>query len=253
MEIPLSPNNPPWNSGIAFLAWLFSVGLIVILPGIAFGIYIFSKGISLTDQAQLGEIIKTDVNASLVQIIAIIPAHLLTMIMAWAIVTHFNKYSFGEMLGWKLNNFKIWYVIPIIIPIFLLAFALKAVFGEQENEMMRILQSSRTAVILVAFLATFTAPIVEEVIYRGIIYSAFQRTFGTWAAVFLVTLLFSIIHVPQYFPDFVTISIICLLSLVLTLVRVYTKNLLPCIVLHFVINGIQALGLLIEPYFSKPQ
>lgn len=252
-EISLSPDNPPWNSGIAFLSWFVSVALIVIIPAIVFVIYIFSKGISLTDQAQLGEIIKNDINASILQIVAIFPAHILTLVMAWAIVTRFNKYSFREMLGWKFNNFRFWHIIAVIVPIFILALALTSYFGEQENEMTRLLKSSRTAVILVAILATFTAPIVEEVIYRGILYSAFQRTFGTWAAVFLVTLLFAIIHVPQYFPNFVTISVICVLSLALTLVRVWTKNLLPCIVLHFVINGIQSVGLIVEPYISKPQ
>jgi membrane protease YdiL (CAAX protease family) len=128
---------------------------------------------------------------------------------------------------------------------------LTSYFGETDNELLRILRSSRTAVILVAILATFTAPIVEEVVYRGVLYSALQRTVGVWMAVFLVTLLFAIVHVPQYLPDYVAISMICLLSLILTLVRVWTKNLLPCIVLHFVFNGIQSVILILEPYLPK--
>jgi membrane protease YdiL (CAAX protease family) len=51
-------------------------------------------------------------------------------------------------------------------------------------------------------MATFTAPIVEEVIYRGILYSAFQRARGSGVAIAAVTLLFALVHVPQYYPSF---------------------------------------------------
>jgi membrane protease YdiL (CAAX protease family) len=246
-----SPDNPPWNSGVAFLVWAASVALILIFPTVAIGIYIAANGISLTNQEQLAELLKTDINASIIQILAIIPAHIFTLILAWAVVTKFNKYSFRETLGWKFNNFKIWHIIVVVVAIFALAGALTSYFGETDNELLRILRSSRTAVILVAILATFTAPVVEEVVYRGVLYSALQRTVGVWMAVFLVTLLFAFVHVPQYLPDFVAISMICLLSLILTLVRVWTKNLLPCIILHFVFNGIQSVILILEPYLPK--
>lgn len=251
IENAISPDNPPWNSGIAFLVWFASVAFILIFPTIAMGIYIAANGISFTNQEQLAELLKTDINATIIQILAVIPAHIFTLILAWAVITKFNKYSFREMLGWKFNNFRIWHIIVVVVAIFALAGVLTSYFGETDNELLRILRSSRTAVILVAILATFTAPIVEEVVYRGVLYSALQRTVGVWFAVFLVTLLFAVVHVPQYLPDYVAISMICLLSLILTLIRVWTKNLLPCIILHFVFNGIQSVLLILEPYLPK--
>lgn len=250
-EIEPSPNNPPWKSGAAFLVWAVSVALILIFPTIAVLIYIAVNGLNLTNQEQLTDLLKNDINASIIQILAIIPAHIFTLILAWAVVTKFNKYSFREMLGWKFNNFKVWHIIVVVVTIFALAGALTSYFGETDNELLRILRSSRTAVVLVAILATFTAPVVEEVVYRGVLYSALQRTVGVWMSVFLVTLLFAVVHVPQYLPDYVAISMICLLSLVLTLVRVWTNNLLPCIILHFVFNGIQSVVLILEPYLPK--
>lgn len=251
LSIIPTPDNPPWNSGVAFLVWLASVALIIILPTIAIIIYVAANHLNFSDREQLVELLKTDVNASILQIVAIFPAHLLTLFMAWAVVTKFNKYSFRQTLGWKFNNFRAWHIIVIIVGIFALAAALTTYFGEHDNELLRILRSSRTAVILVAIMATFTAPIVEEVIYRGILYSAFQRTIGVNFAVILVTLMFALVHVPQYLPDYVSISMILLLSLVLTLIRAKTKNLLPCIALHFVFNGIQSLILVLEPFFTK--
>lgn len=246
-----TPDNPPWTSPTAFLIWVLSVALILIVPSMIVGVYLAGSGVNLYDSKQLQEFIKTDINANLLSLIAIIPAHLLTLLAAWLVVTKFNRFSFRQTLGWRFNKFKIWHIFAITIAILMFAGFLVSYFGQQENELLRILKTSRTAVYIVAFLAVFTAPLVEEVIYRGVLYSAFQRTFGVPLAVFLVTLLFALVHVPQYLPDFVSISIICLVSLILTLIRARTGNLLPCIALHFVYNGIQAVFLLLEPLIQE--
>jgi membrane protease YdiL (CAAX protease family) len=101
-------------------------------------------------------------------------------------------------------------------------------------------------------MATFTAPIVEEVIYRGILYSAFQRALGSGIAIAAVTLLFALVHVPQYYPSYSTIGLLVLLSLILTLIRARTNNLWPCIVLHTIFNGFQSVLLILEPYMKSP-
>ncbi len=246
-----APNNPPWNSWVAVALWMMSVALILILPSVVVGIYLFKSGVDFTNREQFEAFIKSDITANILSIVAVIPAHILTLALAWFAVTNFNKFSFRQTLGWRFDNFRIWYIFVITAAILILAAVLTSIFGEQENELLRILKSSRTAVYLVAFLATFTAPLVEEVIYRGLLYSAFQRTFGNVTAIFLVTFLFALVHVPQYYPDFVSISMICLVSLVLTLIRAQTGNLLPCIALHFVFNGIQSLLLIFQPFLER--
>ena len=98
-----------------------------------------------------------------------------------------------------------------------------------------------------AFIATFTAPFIEEVIYRGVLYSAFQRAWGIPAAFILTTLLFSVVHVPQYYPSYSTIFLLTVLSMTLTAIRVKTDNLLPCVILHTLFHGIQSTLLILEP------
>ena len=246
-----SPNNPPWNSLMAFLMWVASILFILIIPTIGIIIYVMVKGADLTDSNKLSESIQSDPNAILVNIICVIPAHLLTILLAWLVVTQTNKYSFREMLGWKWGGFNILYLVGIVIVFFTFAAILSNFIPEKDNDLLKILRSSRTSVYFVAFMATFTAPLVEEVVYRGIMYSAFQRTLGISGAVTLVTLLFALVHVPQYYPSYSTIIMICLLSLVLTLVRVKSKNLLPCIILHTMFNGIQSIFLIAEPYLKQ--
>ncbi len=246
-----SPNNPPWNSGIALLAWFISVALIFIVPTFGILFYIIFKGINPSDGGKLASIIQGDPTAILVNIIFVIPAHILTILVAWLIVTKVKKHPFREMLGWKMGGFNILYLVGIVVGFFILAAIVSYFIPEQDNELLRILKSSRAVVFAIAFMATFTAPLVEEVIYRGILYSAFQRTFGVATAVGLVTLLFALVHVPQYYPSYSTILMICLLSLILTLVRVKSENLLPCIILHTIFNGVQSILLIAEPYLKQ--
>lgn len=246
-----TPNNPPWNSLMAFLIWVASILFILVIPTIGIIVYVMTKGADLTDSNKLSESIQSDPNAILVNIICVIPAHLLTILLAWLVVTQTNKYSFREMLGWKWGGFNVLYLVGIVIGVFIIAAILSNFIPEKDNDLLKILRSSRMSVYFVAFMATFTAPLVEEVVYRGLMYSAFQRTLGISGAVTLVTLLFALVHVPQYYPSYSTIIMICLLSLVLTLVRVKSKNLLPCIILHTMFNGIQSIFLIAEPYLKQ--
>lgn len=244
-----TPDNPPWNNWAAFGVWIASVLFIVVFPGLVFLPYLAKQHIDFTNQAAIVEFAKTDPTAVLLQIVSVIPAHIFTLLLAWLVVTRFKKYSFKEMLGWNWGGFNWLHGVGILGGFFVLAAVTSYFVPEQDNDLLRMLKTSRGAVIAIAFLATFTAPLVEEVVYRGVLYSALQRSFGLAAGIILTTLFFAAVHVPQYYPSFSTIFLICLLSLVLTLVRVKTGNLLPCIVLHTIFNGIQSVGLLLQPYF----
>ncbi len=251
IEEVYSPNNPPWNSGVALLLWLASVALIVFVPAAFLIPYLLSQKIDLSNQQQLVDFAQNDVTSIMVQIGAIIPAHIITLVLAWFIVTRFNTYSFKEMLGTKWGGFKWWHAILLFFGVLALGLATTSIFGQQDNELLRLLRSSRYVVFLVAFMATFSAPIVEEVVYRGVLYSAFQRTFGVVFAIILVTFVFALVHFPQYWGDYSTLITLTFLSLVITLIRVKTDNLLPCIAFHFLINGIQSLVLVFQPYLPE--
>lgn len=292
---PVSPDNPPWNSWEAFGVWAASVAFIIIFPNVFLLLYLSGQNLNFTDQSAVVEFAKTDPTAVLTQISAIIPAHILTLLLAWLVVTRFKRFSFRETLGWRWNGFNVWTCLIILGGFFVLSAVVSNFFPEQNNDFLRMLKTSRTVVYVVAFLATFTAPLVEEVIYRGILYSAFQRTFkipvrillaeyrifrelknllikfnlykvaegiltaienfqfkyAIQSAILFVTIVFALVHVPQYWGSPATIFLLCLLSLILTLIRWRTDNLLPCIALHTVFNGSQSVLLILQPYLEK--
>ncbi len=243
-----SPNDPPWNSIVAFLFWIFSVLMITIVPVLFLLPYLGPEGFRKPDSKAFENSLYSDPTAVLVALGGTFGAHVITLIAAWFVVTRLNKYSFREMLGWKWGGFKIWHGVLIFAAVYGVAIGLNQLIGSQDNDMLKILRSSRGAVIAVAIIATLSAPLVEEIVYRGILYSAFQRTFNVPIAVSAVTLIFALVHVAQYYPDYGTILAILLLSLILTMIRAKTDNLLPCILFHFVFNGFQSVLLILQPY-----
>lgn len=249
---PIGPNNPPWSSPVAIGVWLLSVLLILVVPTLFLLPYMFSVSGGQIDQETVAHIATRDPTGVLIQLAAILPAHLITIMVAWYVVTRNRTFSFTEMLGWAWGGMRWWHYVAILVGFIALMVVVGSLFPEQENELIRMLKSSKSALYTVAFLAVFTAPLVEEVVYRGILYSAFQRSIGTFAAVGLVTFLFALVHVPQYYPSYSTILLLTLLSLILTLVRVYTGNLLPCIILHTIFNGFQSALLVAEPHLNLP-
>ncbi|MBK7704784.1 MAG: CPBP family intramembrane metalloprotease [Acidobacteria bacterium] len=245
----VSPDDPSWGLVPAIIFWIVSVLLILILPALAVLPYAMMMGI---DSQNLGEFLQGNKTALILNIAAIIPAHILTLVISWFIISRTKRVGYFEALGWDFGSFRAWHGIAIIGGFFAFAAVVGHYFPEQDNQLLQVLRSSREATILIALVATFSAPFVEEVVYRGVLYSAARKTMGTASSTVLVTLLFTIVHVPQYLPSYSTIFLLLSLSLVLTLVRARTGRLLPCVVLHFVFNGIQSALLILQPYFPQP-
>ncbi len=247
-----SPNDPPWGLPAAFGGWVISVILIIVLPGITLLPYLLTLDPPITDNTAMVEFAQTDKTAIFLQVLAIIPAHLLTLLFAWIVITKGRKFSFRQTLGWESGGVRWWHYVAILAGFLTIASIVGHYVPEQENDLIRILRSSRATVYLVVFMATFTAPIVEEVVYRGLLYSAIQRAAGVPIAFLVVTLMFALVHVPQYYPSYSTIFLLTLLSVTLTGLRVRSKNLWPCIVLHMVFNGLQSVMILIETNTANP-
>lgn len=234
----VTPDNPPWTSPLAFVMWILSVLAIVVFPGIGILTYMGITG--KTDAADLVQ----DEWAILINLVAVLPAHLATLGLAWLLVTARFSFPTRQTLGFESGGMQWWHYAVFIAAFFIVSAVIGSFIPEGDNDMMRMLRASKASIYIVAFLATFTAPVVEEVIYRGVLYSAFQRTAGVPAAVAIVTILFALIHVPQYWGSPTTIVLLVLLSLSLTIIRVKTKNLWPCIVMHTIFNGVQSALLL---------
>jgi membrane protease YdiL (CAAX protease family) len=125
------------------------------------------------------------------------------------------------------------------------AVAAEQTLPHKETDMEKFLKMGPAVRIMVAALAVVTAPLIEEIVYRGVIYSTVESLMGKVAAVTSVTLLFALVHAPQYWGSVAALTSILSLSFVLTLLRAWTGKLLPCFATHLVYNSVQALALLV--------
>lgn len=253
------PNDPPWGLGGALLVLFLSIFLIVITPTLLVIPYALSKGFSLNGPEQaraLAEFAITDKTAIILQIIALLPSHLLTLAMVWALVTRFGRRHFWSAIGWGWGNTRAGQGLAVCIGLGVGLFIVgsvvaKVLGGDKPTPLEQIINSSLAARYLISFFAVATAPFVEEFVYRGVLYAPLQRIAGVKGAVVMVLAVFTIIHVPQYLPNVGVIAAVALLSVALTLLRAFSGRLLPCIIVHLVFNGIQAVLLVLEPYLQR--
>jgi membrane protease YdiL (CAAX protease family) len=243
-----SPDDPPWGVllgvGVTLASFflLFVVQLVFVIP------YIWS--FHTLDPVAIAEIAKSP-KAIFLAIVSIIPAHLLTLGVAWTVVTGFGKRPFLPTLGWSWSpRLGFWSCAGLAILMLGVGRAMVAVFGDAETELERMVMSSAGARYAVAALATFTAPLVEEVVFRGVLYSGLRKRLGVAWAASVVIIIFAAIHVPQYWPNGAAISTILILSAALTIVRARTGRLLPCVVIHFLFNGITSVLIVLEPFIE---
>jgi membrane protease YdiL (CAAX protease family) len=243
------PDNPPWGVWGALGLLVLSIALMLVTQVVFLVPYVLSRGVKLD---AMSSFLVKDPGAIFMALVSIPPAHLLTLGAAWLIVTRVGKYPFLRTLGWEWGRgFSLWRSAGLALLLLGMGYSVLWAGGECDNELERILRSSRAAALAAAFAATFTAPLVEEIVFRGLLYSALRRVIGVAWAVVVVFVIFAAIHVPQYWPCYGVIGTILLLSFTLTLIRARTGKLLPCVLIHFVFNGVQCVILVLSPYLER--
>src|SRR5438876_8132712 len=93
-----TPDNPPFRSLEGIVLWIASVLFILIVPAFFLLPYLASLAPPITDPEQIVEFAKSDPTSIFLQIVGIIPAHILTLALAWLIVTRGRRYSFRQTL-----------------------------------------------------------------------------------------------------------------------------------------------------------
>ena len=260
---PPEPLQPTWRPEadswsvrvlhllIGFLTWFGSVLLLVFVPAIIAVPYLVYRW--KTGGLPSGEALLTDKTLVLISILGIVPTHLLTLGLVWLIVTQGGKQPFWKTIGfaWPETVGPVVGTLACIgtaVLLLVIGFGVTHFWGGGKTQLDLLVESSLAARFATAFVAVFTAPLVEELVYRGVLYSAVERALGKIVAVGVVSLLFAGVHVFQYSNNIAVITVITLLSVTLTLVRAYSGRVLPAFVIHFVFNGIQSLLIVLAPF-----
>lgn len=253
-ESPLpDPDNPPWGALAGIGVWTASVAALIIIPSvIVLTIYFIQTARGEQIGATPEEITKWAMTPSilLVQIVSTMFAHIVTIGVCWAVATRFGKRSFADAIGWQWDGPNTLQKVGIIVGITVLAVLVvgtlpRIIPDSKTTPFAEMLKASQAVRIVVAFLAVFTAPAVEEFVYRGMLYSPLKRAIGMMGAITTATLLFALVHVPQYWGAWGSLTGLLILSLALTVIRAKSKSIFPCVAVHTLFNMVGALGILL--------
>lgn len=234
--------------------WAGSFGFLLFVPlilAVPYIVYSFVKhGVPRSDA------LLNDKMLIVLSVVGTILAHLLTLLLIWYYVTTSGQKPFGKSIGlqWpKSIPAGLGTLVCSVIAIALLGvgWAITQFIGGEKTQLDLIVESSMAARFATALAAVATAPLVEELIYRGVLYSALERAAGVGVAFAVVSLLFAGIHVFQYINNVGVILVITVLSMTLTLARAYTGSVIPPFIIHLVFNGIQSLVLVLAPFLEK--
>jgi membrane protease YdiL (CAAX protease family) len=138
------------------------------------------------------------------------------------------------------------YIIGTLVAVIAAAAVLERVLPQkEETDFDMLLKAGSHVRIAVAIIAVASAPLIEEIVYRGVLYSAVRKRVGVGSSVAMVTLLFAGVHFPQYWGAWAGLAGLTFLSLILTVVRASTKSLLPCFLIHLLNNVVGAIQILL--------
>lgn len=245
----------PWiDVGIAVAAWFVSVLLLVFVPVIYALPYMIYRIVKAG--APSPEAFTSDKMLIFFSVVGILPTHVLTFVLVWAVVSYAGRRPFWKNIDfdWPANSSRAMTTmlsVVMAIVLFSIAFAITMFYGERKTDLDLMIESSIYTRFATAFIAVVTAPLVEELIYRGLLYRALEKAAGVAVSIGIVSLLFAGVHVVQYRNNLAVIAVITLLSITLTVTRAVTGKVLPAFIIHLVFNGIQSILIVLAAFVDK--
>jgi len=222
------PDWPPWMAPATLLGGLVVAavgGLIVDLPAAAFGVNITSShipaGLEIAD--------------TVVQDVAFIVVAVLFARMGGRVV---RSWQFGlrpPRMAWR----RVSGLILLLLVAFIVLSAIWSVaFHPEKEKLLETLGSNEgtSLLLLSAVLTCVVAPIGEEFLFRGFVFTALRNWKGTWPAAIITGVLFGGVH----YGSAPTLDLVPLMGLGFGLCLLYriTGSLYPCIAAHSLNNSI---------------
>ena len=258
--LPVSPSTARLLAWLDVLKavglWILSVLVLAVVPLLVLAPYLIYRVATVGQAALNPNVLATDTMVLFYSVVGIVPAHLLTLYLAYLVVTEGGQRPFWKTLRWEWPQgttpmTAVLLSVLIAVVLYGLAWGLTTLYGGEKTDLDRLIESSMYTRVATAFIAFATAPLAEEVIYRGVIYPAVEKVMGMGFAVAIVSMLFAGVHVWQYRTNIAVIVVITLLSVILTLARAVTGKLLPSFIIHLVFNGVQSVLIVLSGFIDK--
>ncbi len=135
------------------------------------------------------------------------------------------------------GRLPLWMVAPATLALVVAMDALTALSGRPiVPQQLAPFFSGGFDTLAMALSVVIGAPIVEELVYRGVLYGALERRWGSAAAFVVTAALFGLVHVATYGTDSFALAMVLLLGAYLTWLRWRSGSVLPPLLAHLVAN-----------------
>ena len=151
----------------------------------------------------------------------------------------------------------LWYIVGMFFVMVGLEYGINmirmAITGSVDTENQVAIEAlvSQVNITMVGMLiyAVFLAPVVEEIVFRGLVVNYFFRHSWWWASIILSGLLFAFPHmgdIPTNLPDLLSYALYMSMGMVLAYVYKKTGNIQDSIAIHFLNNALSMLPLILQ-------
>lgn len=138
-----------------------------------------------------------------------------------------EKASTIQSIGWGIIGFFLLYLGQTIGASIELALGIE--YGSKNTESLMAI----TKIAPIMIVATvFLGPILEEFVFRRVVFGSLIQTQNFWVAAFVSSIIFAIIHI-----DFTHIILYAITGFILAFLYYKTKRLLTSIIAHMLLNG----------------
>jgi membrane protease YdiL (CAAX protease family) len=221
-------NWRPWTALIALIGGLVLAavgGLVVDLPALAFGVKLTSShtppGLTILD--------------TVVQDVAFVLAAVYCAKLGANVV---RSWQFGLRrpgIGWGSSA---GFVVLLLVLFIVLSVIWSEVFNPEKEELLKTLGTNEGTVLLLAsaVLTCVVAPICEEMLFRGYIFTALRNWKGTLPAALITAIVFGGVHVGS--APALDLVPLAGLGFGLCLLYRYTGSLYPCMIAHSLNNSL---------------
>ena len=219
------------------LIWAFELGLSVVLAGVLMlaseaGPRGVAGGDHLSPRFVAAALVTTFLSA------------LFTLAVTWYAMCRRARRAFFQ--GFLFGRFDRAAVFSVLVGAGLVVAALwlRTTWLPKESFMSKLARSP--VGLLAVMLLGLMLPFVEEIYYRGFIFTFLEKRMRVVAAVALTSLWFAVAHAAQLWGDWSGLAVILVAGVVWTIQRSYYKQLLPPLLCHLTYNSLQlalAIGL----------
>src|SRR5262245_8937013 len=105
-----------------------------------------------------------------------------------------------------------------------------------ETQLEKLLATTPSLIVFVVFGIVF-APALEEIIFRGFLYTVLADNYGSKAAIPVTAVLFAALHVPLRGGNLPAVILILVVGYIFTVVRQRSGSVIPSIIMHTAYNA----------------